>query len=316
MIRLAPTAEPVSDTTIVFGLAKTSELLNATVMEIAATDIPVLIRGESGTGKDIYARLLHRLSNSPEAEFRKMSCSIRDSGEFLQRIHAGWTPNSNTHLLGTLFLDGIDELDPACQRALLSALPDGQSISESMPRGIRIVSSTCQNIEESVESGNFRKELYFRLNGICLRLPPLRERKEDIAAFLDHFLKKHSQELKRPVPSLDQEALDTLLAHDWPGNIRQLENLVRKMVALGNAKIAMNDLQAQTWDLSLSLRSGSSLKLAAKAASKKAERELIMQALQHTRWNRKRAARELQISYKSLLYKIKQIGVLNGKNET
>jgi polysaccharide biosynthesis/export protein len=144
-----------------------------------------------------------------------------------------------------------------------------------------------------------------------------RERWDDLRAFLEHFLRKHSQELKCSAPSLDKENLDFLMAYDWLRYIRQMENLVRKMVVLGNAQSAVDESRTSRPNPALSPASNcdSSLNLAAKAASKSAERELILHALERTRWNRKRAARDLQISYKSLLYKIKQIGVSSGKLE-
>jgi two-component system response regulator AtoC len=173
-----------------------------------------------------------------------------------------------------------------------------------------VISATSRDLEKEVESGRFRREFYFRINGACLRLPPLRERREDVTALLDYFLQKHRQEMKKNVPELDQETIDTLLAYDWPGNIRELENLARRMVALGDARLPLNDLRVKNVDRAQSTDAdrGSSLKTAARAASRQRERELILEALEHTKWNRKRAAQELQVSYKALLYKLKQIG--------
>ena len=208
-----------------------------------------------------------------------------------------------------LFLDGIEELDASCQKVLLGFLPDcGQKEGQGVT-AIRLISAASRDLEKEVEAGRFRRELYFRINGTCLRLPALRDRKEDIAAFLDHFLRKHEQEAKKIIPPIGQDSLAALLAYDWPGNIRELEHLVRKMVALGNTEIAINDLRLRTKNQprSAALQEGSSLKVAARTASRQRERELILEALERTKWNRKRAAQELQISYKALLYKLKQI---------
>jgi two-component system response regulator AtoC len=175
---------------------------------------------------------------------------------------------------------------------------------------MRIISSSVRNLESDIEEGRFRKELYFRINGVCLRLPPLRERKEDIVALLQHFLRKHAEDTGKVVPGLDQETLDALIGYDWPGNIRELENLARNMVALGNTPLAASTVRDK-WSARISTPCPDrnlSLKTAAKAASREKERELILEALERTKWNRKRAARELQISYKALLYKLKQIG--------
>ena len=196
------------------------------------------------------------------------------------------------------------------QRALLSLLPDEQNSDRKEAKCCRVISSTPRSLESEVEEGRFRRELYFRLNGACLRLPPLRERPEDIPVLAEHFLNKHAAHLKRKLPPVGNKAMQDLVAYHWPGNIRELENLARKIVVFGDVQMVLNDLHSTWMADHAPIESGSraSLKVAARAASQRAEREMIMQALERTHWNRKRAARELQISYKSLLYKIKQIG--------
>lgn len=310
--------ELTADAGFVFGHGRTLESLNATVVEIARTDIPVLIRGESGTGKEVYTRLLHRLSGFSDGPLRKIGCSFLDPGEMLRKVHDGLQADSEGHLRGTLFLDGIDELDLACQSVLLSVLPESQGRRETGQNSVRLISSSSRNLEQDIKAKQFRKELYFRINGVCLQLPPLRERKEDIGELVEHFLWKHAEDLKKTAPALDQEALDTLMAYDWPGNIRELENLVRNMVALGNTQLAVNDLRSKLTDQTPApiFERGLSLKNAARAASRQKERELILEALERTKWNRKRAALELQISYKALLYKLKQIETLGQRTKT
>jgi len=309
MIHSTQSPELLSEADFVFGSGKILESLNATVGEIAQIDIPVLILGESGTGKDAYARLLHRFSGYSDALFKKINCSVLDPAQLHRQLQEGLEAHSELHPAGTLFLDGIDELDLACQRLLLSFLPDGEVQQNPAPYRPRLISSSSRDLDEDVQAGRFRKELYFRINGVCLRLLPLRERKPDIRAFLEHFLKKHAKDLRKPAPAFSQGTVDTLMAYDWPGNIRQLENLARKMVALGNTNLAIEDIRidAKARMPVPSEAQGSSLKFAVKAASRQRERELILQALERTKWNRKRAARELQISYKALLYKLKQI---------
>jgi two-component system, NtrC family, response regulator AtoC len=162
-----------------------------------------------------------------------------------------------------------------------------------------------------MHAGRFRSELYYRINGVCLRLPPLRDRREDIPLLVEFFLTKYAAQLGRPRPCLSPRTLQILGEHSWPGNIRELENVVKKIVALGDEQLATAELGAaagETRKTDAAVRHNHSLKAAARAASREAERELIMKALARTRWNRKRAAQELQISYKSLLYKLKQIG--------
>jgi len=181
----------------------------------------------------------------------------------------------------------------------------------------RLISATSRNLDEEVRAGRFRNELYYRINGVCLRLPPLRERKDDIPLLVEFMLTKHAAEFGRPRPALSPRTLRVFLEHSWPGNIRELENSVRKIVALGDERLAVADLECAPVEARAPVDApetrGYSLKAAARAASRGAEREMILKALAHTRWNRKRAAQELQISYKSLLYKLKQIG-FEGKD--
>jgi two-component system, NtrC family, response regulator AtoC len=312
----------VTDPAFVYGLGADMHALNVLTAEIARTDIPVLLVGESGTGKDVYARLIHRLSGRSEAGLTKINCAALDAGHLLSEVRAAFqgAVELGDVTARTVFLDGVHELDSACQRVLLSLLPDGEAKSGSAQGIARVVSSTSCNFEKEIEAGRFRLELYFRINGVILRLPPLRDRKEDIPDLLECFLVKHANELKKYTPDLSREARKLLFAYDWPGNIRELENVARKIVAVGDAGLALGDLRvSRVAPSGTSQGLGvSSLKVAARAASRRTERELILKALEQTHWNRKRAARDLQISYKSLLYKIKQIGgalPLPGKGE-
>jgi two-component system response regulator AtoC len=309
------TADQTASTGFVYGHSPSIQGLNAMVEEVARTNIPVLLIGESGTGKEVYGRLIHRLSKNCHKPLKKLSCRAVEAGEFLAQLKTDWAGNGNGAEDGmrTVFLDGIDELDPACQKFLLSLLPDGES-DEGDHNQVRLIACTCRNLEKEIELGRFRRELYFRISGVCLCLPPLRDRREDILVLMQHFLAKHAAELGREVPVVSDGEMEFLRAHDWPGNVRELENLARKIAVLGDSRKAIDDLRDKPKvepELPDEPRSFS-LKVAARAASRKAERDLISLALERTRWNRKRAARDLQISYKSLLYKIKQTG-LDGK---
>ena len=305
------------DMGFVFGQSEAITALNAIVAEVASTDIPVLLMGESGTGKDIYARLIHRLSSYSSGPLRKLVCRTVEPDVLLTQVHEAFQRNQENIGTGTAFLDGDDELDLPSQRVILSLLPDGEGRGITEEKAARLISSTSRNLESETATGQFRRELFFRINGVCLRLPPLRERKEDIPALADYFRLKYASELKRETVALSDEALEFLSAHEWPGNIRELENVIKKMVILGDAKIAFRDLGTGSTIQSRTSSGAhfSSLKVAARAASRRMERELILQALERTHWNRKRAAQELQISYKSLLYKIKEIGVQNREPE-
>jgi two-component system, NtrC family, response regulator AtoC len=300
------------------GHAPAIQNLNSVIEEIARTNIPVLLMGESGTGKEVYGRTIHRLSRHGHLPLKKISCRAVEPAEFLALLKPDLQEGNGSAKQDerTLFLDGIDELDPECQKILLSILPDGEN-DASNSSGARIIASTSRNLEKEIESGRFRKELYFRINGVCLRLPPLRDRKEDIQVFMKHFLAKHAAELGREMPALDEEELEFLATHDWPGNVRELENLARRIVLLGDSRKAIEELgEMPKLELRRAEEQGSfSLKAAARTASRRAERDLIAKALERTHWNRKRAAKELQISYKSLLYKIKQTGLEDNTKE-
>jgi len=293
------------------GASGSIQVVNAMVEQFARTTIPILLVGESGTGKDVYALAIHQVSGGEAAGFKRISCAAMEPGQFLRALADFSQQNSNQTVL-SLFLDEIEELSPECQKLLLNCVPNGEFRNGEGCVSGRLISATTRELEPEVTAGKFRRELYFRLNGACLRLPPLRERAEDIAAFTEYFLGRHSEELKKGAPALNRETIELLMAYHWPGNIRELENVARKMVALGDTSLAISDLRVARMGPAPGMEAGrgSSLKMASRAASRQTERELILQALQRTKWNRKRAARELQISYKSLLYKLKQIETL------
>ena len=310
-------ALPRTNGAFVNGHSPAIQDLNSMVEEIARTDIPVLLMGESGTGKEVYGRMIHRLSKHGHLPWKKVSCRTAEQGEFLTQLKSDLKETEAVAEQGkrTLFLDSVDELDLESQRILLSLLPDEDNDERHVNRR-RIIASSSRNLEKEIESGRFRRELYFRINGVCLRLPPLRDRKEDIYAFMEHFLAKHAAELGRDTPVLSEQEREFLLSHDWPGNIRELENLARRIVLLGDSRRAIEELGSMPKEQSCQEETHKvSLKAAARTASRRAERDLIAKALERTHWNRKRAAQELQISYKSLLYKIKQTGLEDKQKE-
>jgi len=282
--------------------------LQSTVSNIAPTDIPILLVGESGTGKDVVALEIHRLSGRGHERFLKVSCAAVTAESL-----GGWmvgSENGNSQG-GTVFLDEIGELDLACQPKLVHALPDGNHVPQGFCLRARVISATRHNLEEEMRQGRFREELFYRINGVCLRLPPLRERKEDIAGLVDFFLTKYAALFGRPKPALAPESVRRLTDYCWPGNVRELENAVRKIVALGDERAVAAGWGGSVRDAApaKTAAEAGSLKQVARAASRQAERELILEVLGRTHWNRKRAAQELQISYKALLYKLKQMGL-------
>jgi two-component system response regulator AtoC len=281
--------------------------IERTATDIAATDLPVLIMGESGTGKSVLALRIHHLSQRTKEAFVRMNCAAVTPKLFEKGIDDNW---SNWPGAGTLFLDEIADLELSCQKKLLNAMPDGDTPGPDHKVKVRVIAATRSNLQKEVGAGHFREDLYYRISGICLRLPLLRQRKEDIQALTDCFLSKYAALLNKRKPQLSSRTISRFLEHSWPGNIRELEYTVQKIVALGDEQLALEDLSAVHAPApSSGTRGGLSLKQAARTASRQAERDLILKVLAQTRWNRKLAARQLQISYKALLYKLKQIGV-------
>jgi DNA-binding NtrC family response regulator len=245
---------------------------------------------------------------------------------------------------GTLFLDEIGDMSPALQAKLLRVLQDGEFSrlggTHDLHVDVRIVAATNCDLERAVADGRFREDLFFRLNVVPIHLPALRDRREEIPLLTDHFLKKYSVQYNKPYAELSEETMRLLVEHDWPGNVRELENLIKRIVVLGDDAATRRDLSrsiamaadrlaAQTLDSRSSViamperpdglhavasqatddEGSYSLKDISRIAARKAERELISRMLQQTRWNRKETAGILGISYKALLYKIKENGL-------
>jgi len=290
-------------------------MIEQAIANVANTDFPVLLIGESGVGKEAMALHLHRRSLHHAQTFSRVVCGAL-TPTALDKLLSNPDReggNGETTGIGTLFLDEFAELPAPCQASLLQAIPDGETVAQSNLLRARIMSATSlapEDLEQALERGSLRKDLFYRLSGVCLRLPPLRERREDIPALVDFFLHKYSLLLGRSRPSLSPQALQNLQEYSWPGNIRELENTVKRIVALGS--------NSAVWDLGPLVATKTppgenveklSLKQTARAASRQAEKELILKVLSRTHWNRKRAAQQLQISYKALLYKLRQMGL-------
>ena len=296
----------------VSGCSEVIQALNATIGEIAGTDIPVLLQGDSGTGKEVYARLIYRLSAENHRPLTKLSCTMLEPAQLLASVKKALQaePEFDGDGPGALFLDGIDEMGLDCQRVLLSMLQELENETAGQ-KGMRLISSSTRNLEREIHSGRFRRELYFRIAGVCLRLPTLKQRQEDIPGLLEFYLEKHATEMGRKTPVLRDDEMELLSNYDWPGNIRELGNLARKIAALGDSKATIAEMKRPFVMRGRSAEppASQSLKVVARTASRIAERDLILRALERTHWNRKQAAKELQISYKALLYKIKQMDV-------
>jgi two-component system response regulator AtoC len=327
------------------------------IRRVADTDVTVLIRGESGTGKELVARAVHAASPRHDRAFVKVNCAALPS-ELLESELFGFERGAFTGAiqqkpgkfefahLGTMFLDEISEMPLALQSKLLQVLQDGE-FARLGGRGdvhvdVRIVAATNRDLESAVANGQFREDLYFRLNVVCITLPPLRQRRDEIPELTNLFVKRYCEHYNKPALTLGNDTRRLFEEYDWPGNVRELENLVKRAVVLGSDESLRRDLaealtarSGKTSPIPLLDRSAErpapappatasappaavaseaprsvavsgSLKDIARTAAREAERELIYRTLQQTRWNRREAAQILGISYKALLYKIKE----------
>jgi two-component system response regulator AtoC len=298
--------------------------------KIAYTDVPVLIRGEAGSGKEILARLIHKRYPGESTPFHKVSpagrAGWRKSASFELPQKEAEGGNGNGHLLhevparpgsiGTLFFDEVAELNSTSQRNLTQLLHDdrlpGLGPSDYPPPLFRVICSTTHNLEREMSLGNFREDLFYSINIVSLRLPPLRVRREDIPGLVRYFWESYSGEFGSGTPAPSTRLVDFLQGYEWPGNIRELAGVMKRFVLIGSEAKIVDDLAAKA---SLppvhktSSARGISLKRLAKQEAQEVERKIIFKTLRETQWNRKRAARALNISYRTLLYKIKEAGV-------
>ena len=324
------------------------------VMRVADTDVTVLIRGESGTGKELVARAIHAASPRQNRTFVKVNCAALPS-ELLESELFGFERGAFTGAIqqkpgkfefanhGTMFLDEISEMQPPLQSKLLQVLQDGEfsrlGSASDVRVDVRILAATNRDLENAVADGQFREDLFFRLNVVCITLPPLRQRRDEIPMLATLFLRQYAEHYNKQPVALANDTLRLFAEYDWPGNVRELENLVRRAVILGSDESirremadaiaskrrvpgpipalqttpaplatpppAPPDARAAAHDAAPVTPCGS-LKDIARQAARGAERELIFRTLQQTRWNRREAAEILGISYKALLYKIKE----------
>jgi two-component system response regulator AtoC len=284
------------------AVSPSMQAVEAMVRELAHGELPVLLIGEAGSGKRTMAQRIHQMSRHEREVFRSAHCETVES----EHLDGG---TDGLLSQGTLFLEEISDLSPACQIKLFAVLPKSEENGHKPVLRARLICGTSRDLEAEVKSGRLREDLYYRISGICLRLPPLRQRRDDIPYLVKFFLAKYAQDFRRPVPVLSAQTQQLFQDYAWPGNIRELEDASKAIVALGDESLAMGGLRSMLMKSDRPLNGERiSLKQAARAASREAEKVLILKVLTRTRWNRRRAAEELQISYKALLYKLKQIG--------
>jgi len=329
--------EELADDVFFIAASPAMRKLRSQAALVANVDIPVLMLGESGTGKEVMARLIHKLSPRAHRTFLKVNCAAVPA-DLLESELFGYEPGAFTGAnhakpgkfelcnKGTILLDEIGEMPPGLQAKLLHVLQD-QQFSRLGSRSVikvdvRILAATNINIPEALANKRLREDLYYRLNAFTLQVPPLRERKEEIPILLKHFMAHMSERYARPPLPLSAELLQACHDYPWPGNLRELNNFIKRYLVLGDEKLAINELRPKSdgsgaqFDPALRDHGNSSggLKSLARSAKDEAEAEAIARALDQTNWNRKQAAALLKISYKALLYKIRQYGLAEAKS--
>ncbi len=302
---------------------------------VARADIPVLILGESGTGKEVAAMLVHKLSSRSRNSFLKVNCAAMPA-DLLESELFGYEQGAFTGAVkskpgkfeicnnGTIFLDEIGEMPTVLQAKLLQVLQDGSfsrlGSRASVKVDVRVIAATNIDIKASIAQKVFREDLYYRLNGFTLKMPPLRERIEEIPILSQHFMRKVAAKYEcEPLP-ISPALMNALNSHSWPGNLRELENTIKRFLVLADEQPIIDELMPKQNAGSVEVGgeeadSSGGLKFMVRNLKGSAESAAIAQTLEDTGWNRKAAANDLQISYKALLYKIKQYNLTPPRKE-
>jgi two-component system response regulator AtoC len=319
-----------------FSATQQMRQLRAHAMQVARFDFPVLLLGESGTGKEVLAHLIHKYSDRAHRTFLKVNCAAVPS-ELLESELFGYEPGAFTGAnkakpgkfelcnKGTLLLDEIGEMSPALQAKLLQVLQDGQFSRlggrNTVKVDVRVLAATNINMPQAIAQKTFREDLYYRLNSFVLRMPSLRERRDEIPMMLRHFMIHLADRYACAPLSVSQRLVEACENYLWPGNIREMENFVKRYLVLGDESVAIAELQKGT-SRGAGAQEGTVVSMEEKQTQQRpdlkemvrnlkngAEMEVIAQVLEETAWNRKRAATKLNISYKALLYKIRQYDI-------
>jgi two-component system response regulator AtoC len=341
-----------------WGNSPEMQTIASVIEQVSDSDVTVLIRGESGVGKELVARAIHTRSSRRERPFVKVNCAALPA-ELLESELFGHEKGSFTGAVttrigkfeqadtGTIFLDEIGEMKPALQAKMLHVLQDAQftKLGSNKPINVdvRVVAATNRDLEGMLVRGEFREDLYYRLKVIEVTVPPLRERRSEIHHLVEFFMDRYARRYNRPIRQLSPELHQLFLSYEWPGNIRELENMMKRLVILQDEQLVIREIARApkpvvyaTAGVSIAPvavveapeefevdedepavpapnpelpSTGSRLADVAKAAATKAERALIDETLQQVRWNRRRAAEQLGVSYKTLLNKIKECGI-------
>lgn len=312
---------------VLFGRSQAMKEVQRRAEKIAGTNIPVLLFGPKGSGKEVLARWVHSRSAVSGGHFVKVNCAAIP-GTLLESELFGFEKGAFTgaHATkpgrvelahhGTLFLDGISDLDLFCQSKLLQFLQDGRfsRIGDELERSVdaRLICATDKDLDEEIAQGRFRTDLYYRINVVYLKLPPLRERRRDIPVMAEYFLARCQEQFQMQADPLSIATLRYMQAMEWSGNIRELSNVIARHVLIGS-EASMTDEATQRSPSLMPLRPSRentvTLKSLSKEAIRAAERKAILEALRSNRWNRRKAAEALKISYRALIYKIRSAGL-------
>jgi two-component system, NtrC family, response regulator AtoC len=316
---------------VLFGRSEAMKEVRKRASKIAGTNIPVLLNGPKGTGKELLARWIHSHSAVCNGHFVKVNCAAipgtlieselfgYEKGAFTG-AHAPKPGRVELAHNGTLFLDGIADLDLASQSKLLQFLQDGRfsRIGDEVERSVetRLLCATDKDLNEEIAKGSFRADLYYRINVICLKLPPLRDRREDIPLLAEHFLARCQEQFSKQAEPLSMETLHYMQCMDWPGNIRELSNGIARHVLIGPCMPIGEEAgrPVNPAPVSVSIREGVvPLKNLCKEAIRASERNIILSVLRANHWNRRKAAEQLKISYRLLIYKIRDAGLVTKR---
>ena len=312
---------------IVFGSSEAMRRVRDLIGRLAGTRIPMLIQGESGTGKEVIAKFAHLSSLWKSGPFVKVSCAAIPSA-LLETELFGYEKGAFTGAFstkrgrveladgGTLLLDEIAELDVGLQAKLLQLLQDGvfSRVGGQVQRQVkvRVICTTNRQLMQEISDGTFRQDLFYRIHGVSVCLPPLRDRAEDIPLMADYLLEKYNQMFGTGTRALSAKLHHRLKEHFWPGNIRELENVVRRYAILGTPEAISEQVNMRPSTFvyfELPLSGDLSLKALTQRALRELETKMILNVLRNNKWNRKKSAEVLDISYRSLLYKIRNAGI-------
>ncbi len=312
---------------VIFGSSPAMEAVRLSVEMAASVNVPVLLQGESGTGKEIIARYIHLRSPWGSGAFVKVNCPAIP-GTLLESEMFGYQKGAFTGAYtskpgrvelahrGTLFLDEIADLDPALQAKLLQLLQDGQfsriGAAEDTQVEVRVVCATNKHLEQEIQTGGFRQDLFYRINVLTIELPSLQQRLCDLPMLVQYLQEKYASKFSRSVSPISPHMLGMLEKYNWPGNIRELENVIKRYVIVGSEEAIATSLEnepEEELDLAVPVNGVIELKEVARQAARRMERKVILKTLEAHRWNRKTTARALSISYAALLYKMREAGI-------